>query len=139
MSFRIFLTCLLLTAPLGCAEFLAALPAVTAALNDAGAVLSIIQRALDTWYAVQPPSTETRTEANRLVADAWTALRIATAATSGTEKLSKEQATAAFADFRRAYGELTKFLQEKGVLQAQSLSLGGGETVQIPPPLALSL
>ena len=123
----------------GCAAVMAALPEVAAVISDATAVLQIIERALDSWFAVSPPDAETRQEANLLLSDAWSALRVATFATRGAQDMSEEDKRKAFEEFRKAYSELHAFLMRHGVLQGSMLSLGGGKTQDIPEPLALGL
>lgn len=123
----------------GCAGLIAALPEIAAVVADAAAVLSIVERALDSFYAVTPPDPEVRQQANQLMSNAWTALRIATAATKGADHLSKDEQRAAFEEFRKCYSELHKFLQENGVLKGSKLSLGMGAEADIPEPLAMQL
>ena len=122
----------------GCAALAAGLPAVASALSDAGAVLAIIERALDSWFSVSPPDAETRLKANQLLADAWSALRIANSTTRGAQHLSEEERAKAFEEFQEAYAELHAFMKDHGVLKASGLSVGDGTTVEIPEPYAMS-
>jgi len=130
----IFLVAPLLTMQ-GCAGFFSSLPAVASVISDANATLSIIEAALDTFFAIRPNS-ELRQEANRLLANCWTTLRIANAATQGAKHLSEDEREEAFKDFREAYDELHGFLQEHGVLKQSGLGGPNGQELKIERPLA---
>lgn len=124
----------------GCAALMAGLPEAVAIISDASAVLSIIERALDTWFEIAPPSKEVRQEANQLLSDAWAALRVATATTRGAKELSDDEKKKAFESFREAYTELHTFLKKHGVLAASNLRVSkDGQTEEIPEPLAMKL
>lgn len=124
----------------GCAGALAAIPTAVSLISDASAVLAIIERALDTWFALVPPTNEVRQEANQLLADAWAALRIATSATKGAQELSDDDKKKAFESFKEAYSELHAFLKRHQVLAAGKLSVSPeGQEAEIPEPLAMKL
>lgn len=123
----------------GCfATIIPVIAKVATVVNDATAVLSIIQRAVDGWF-LHKPNQELEQRANDLITNTWTALRVANATTSGAESLSQEDYDAAFKDFQEAYSELHSFLKENGILKGTKLGMGNGSSEEIPPPLALSL
>lgn len=122
---------------MGC--FGAALPIiarVATVVSDATAVLSIIQQATSTWFRARPDP-ELEAQADRLIVNAYTALRVATAAANGADGLTKEEYDEAFADFQVAYSELHTFLKDAGILNGTKLGLGTDAETDIPAPLAM--
>lgn len=109
---------------------------VATVVSDATAVLSIIQQATSTWFRAQPDP-ELEAQADRLIVNAYTALRVATAAADGADGLTKEEYDAAFADFQVAYSELHTFLKDAGILNGTKLGLGTEAETDIPEPLAM--
>jgi hypothetical protein len=112
------------------------LPAAVAAVSDAEAVLSIVERAVDTWTTTSPDP-ELRQRANLLIADAWTALRIANATLEGAESLSEDDRAQAFKQFQIAYSELHTFLKQHGILSGSGFGGPGEVEFSIPEPTAM--
>lgn len=134
----LLLACLCL-ASTGC--FAGALPIiakVATVVSDATAVLSIIQQATSTWFRAQPDP-ELEAQADRLIVNAYTALRVATAAANGSDSLTKEEYDEAFAEFQVAYSELHTFLKDAGILNGTKLGLGTDAETDIPEPLAMQV
>jgi len=116
----------------------AVFPAIAAVVSDATAVLNIVQQATNTWF-MHKPDKELQEQFNAKITEAWTALRIATAATQGAESLSQEEYDKAFADFQKAYTELHAMLKRHGILNGSKLSMGPGRPEEeIAEPMALS-
>lgn len=136
--FRVFAICLFLAAPTGCTAFMKALPTAATAVSDAGAVLSIIEQAVDAWFTTVQPDPELRHQANSLIADAWTGLRIANASVEGSRNLSEDEKAAAFKEFQRAYEDLHAFLKKHGILKRSGLGGPGGGEIQISEPMAMA-
>jgi len=111
---------------------------VATVVNDANAVMNIIENATKSWFSVNPDP-ELESEADRLILNAWTALRVANSTVSGAEKLSQEEYDKAFSDFSDAYAELHQFLVDNKMLNGNRLGLGNGESAEIAPPSAFSL
>lgn len=133
--FAFVLTCC--TTLTSCFAPAAIFPAIAAVVSDASAVLSIIQNAVNSWFA-NKPNVELQTQINAAIANTWTALRVATAATQGAEKLSQEEYDEAFSEFQAAYSELYALLKAHGILKGTRLSMGVNQgEVDIPAPLAI--
>ena len=116
----------------------AVFPAIAAVVSDATAVLNIVQQAVNTWFR-HKPDPELQEQFDATIAEAWTALRVATSATQGAEHLSQEDYDKAFADFQDAYARLHEMLKKHGILTGTKLSMGPNAPEQeIPEPLALS-
>ncbi len=138
----IFICCVSLTGCIG-SSVAAAIPTVVAAVTDASAVLNLVQSAVNVWFARNPDDTE-QAKINELIQRSWAGIRAANLALQGAENLSQEDYDRAMSDFRNAYGELQVLLQKKGILSGSRgtlLSMDGGEkeSVEIAPPMALSL
>jgi hypothetical protein len=140
-TFHKLLLCglLALFAPLTGCGAVALFPAIAAVVADATAVLSIIERAVDSWFA-HKPNPELHAKLNTALSETWSALRVATAATQGAENLTQEEYDAAFADFQTAYQTLHDMLKRNGILKGSRLSMSpeGLEGAEIPDPVALS-
>lgn len=120
----------------GCAGFFSALPEIASVIADANATLSIVERAMDAFFAIHP-NAELRQEANRLLSNCWVALRIANSSVEGAKHLNEEERAEAFKDFQDAYEELHTFLKENGILRKSGLGGSHGEILQIPEPTAM--
>lgn len=137
LSRYVVLAALSIPVQLGCAA-LPTVAKIVSAVNDAEAVLNIVERAVDTWFSVRPDE-DKQVKANRLISSAWTALRAANAAAMASESISQEEYDKAFAEFSEAYAELHKFLSENGILSDGRLGIGNGVTEEIPAPTAIGM
>lgn len=139
LCLSVFLLCAAPLALTGCPAAAALFPTIAAVVSDATAVLSIIERAVDSWFT-HKPNPELQAKINTALSETWAALRVATAATEGAESLTQEEYDAAFKDFQDAYTELHDMLKRVGILRGTQL-LGSPEAVEgveIPEPMALS-
>lgn len=132
--FSIFLLC-------GCASILSALPTVIAAVTDAALVLDAIDSFVDKYFENNPePALEMKVEEAMNAARA--SLNIALRVTNGVDDLSREDAIAAFSEFKRAYEELLVLVEPLGVKQAlgdQGMLSASKNVLYVPKPLALQL
>ena len=115
---------------------------IATVISDAGQVLSLADIAWRTWARANPPSEADQRRFERLMADSHRSLSIASSAVSGAESMDQKDYDAAFASFRKAYGELNAFLTEKGVVGPPGMTGGvgvaGAVSEPLPEPAALS-
>lgn len=125
----------LTTSAASCAAVVSYLPTVVAVVTDGLLVVDQIKNFVDGVHAVKPELDLTKVYA--AISRTKVALDAALRATNGVDKLTKEQADAAFVDFRVFYQELVALVGPLGVTTGNGLKAGPG-TLQVPTPLAIN-
>lgn len=134
---RVLLLAAALTVPVAsCAGVVTYLPTVVAVVTDALIVIDQIKVFVDGVHAVKPELD--LHDVYVAIARTKTALDGALRATNGVDKLTKEQADAAFTDFRVTYQDLIALVGPLGVKVGDHLNASPG-SLQVPEPLALRL
>lgn len=134
---RSVLLAAVLSLTVSCAAVVSYLPTVVAVATDALLVVDQIKAFVDGVFVIKPdPDLQKRVD--QAIARTKTALDAAIRIASGADKLTKEQAAEAFADFRVAYQDLIALVAPLGVSTGETLrATPGGLTV--PTPLAIKL
>jgi hypothetical protein len=120
-----------------CAAVVSYLPTVVAVVTDAILVIDQIKVFVDGVF-VMKPAPELQKKIDQAIARTKVALDAALRIANGTDRLTKEQADAAFADFKVAYQDLIALVAPLGVSTGQTLRATPGG-LQVPEPLALHL
>lgn len=127
----------------GCSTFfekvLPVVAKVITTVQDAEQILNKLDRAAQLYFAASPDP-EQQAKFERAMGKARSALNAATRAANGMEKLDQQAIDTAFADFKVAYQEVLNVLGPLGVARQQGdqvLLSASGETLTVPPPLAL--
>lgn len=124
----------LTTSITSCAAVVSYLPTVVSVVTDALIVVDQIKTFVDGVHAVKPDVDLAKVYA--AISRTKVALDAALRATNGVDKLTKEQADAAFADFRVAYQDLIALVGPLGVTTGNGLKAAPG-SLQVPTPMAL--
>jgi hypothetical protein len=125
-----------LVVPVSCAAIVPYLPTVVAVVQDALIVVDQIKNFVDGVHVVKPDVDLSKVYF--AISRTKVALDAALRATNGVDKLTREQADAAFADFRVAYQDLIALVAPLGVKTGDHLAAAPG-TLTVPTPLALKL
>lgn len=126
-----------LVVPVSCAAVVQYLPTVIAVVQDALIVIDQIKMFTDGVFVVKP-NPDLQHKIDQAIARTKVALDAALRVANGTDKLTKEQADAAFADFKVAYQDLIALVAPLGVKTGDHLAAAPG-TLTVPTPLALKL
>jgi len=123
---------------MGCATLIDFLPKVVATVTDAVLIIDEIERFVDAFFSVKPdPVLQAKVDV--AISVTRQALGVALRTTDGAEHLSKQEADAAFDQFRKAYAELLILLKPLGIVSAgrnDLLAALPGKLI-VPEPLAL--
>jgi hypothetical protein len=124
-----------------CSQLLPLLPTIVAAVQDAALIIDRIERYVDAVFAAKPdPAAETAVRT--ALDETRVALSMALRASKGAADLGRDDAVAAFAEFRQAYVALLKLLKPLGVVEANYATTGEyaaarGAGLVVPTPLAM--
>lgn len=139
---------LLLTLSLaGCTQAAAAsfariLAQIALAIAQAEPEIAVIEAAAAAFFAVNP-NAGTQAEVAAGIDKLRAALALAAKTVDGLDDLSQADVDAALADFRAAWTELSKLLQDSGVVQKDGKFAlaphGAPERPRMPDPIALHL
>lgn len=133
-SLRVLLLAAALTTSVSCAAVVSYLPTIVAVVQDAMIVIDQIKVFVDGVHVVKPDVDLAKVYA--AISRTKVALDAALRATNGVDHLTKEQADAAFTDFRVAYQDLVALVAPLGVTTGPGLKAGPG-TLQVPEPLGV--
>lgn len=135
----LFLLTLLVTLP-SCAATTRIIEAVVPVLGEVQTVINDAQtivnglKSVATIFFLAHPMGENQIKVEKVFADVNHGINVANRALKGSEKLTQEQFDLAFVEFRASYLELTKLLQNLGVLDGtgRSGAYGAGKPMDVP-------
>ena len=133
------MACVLIGActPAQVATVIETLPKVVQYIQDAQLILDQIDAAAQPILALKADEPLKQEYAKQL-GNARSALQVAIRTTKGGQALSQGEIDAAFAEFKKAYTELSKFLDTSGLkVNGLMSSSGAGGGVVIPTPLVV--
>jgi hypothetical protein len=121
--------------PAQVAAVVESLPKVVQYIQDAQLILDQIDAAAQPILVLKADESLRQAYAKQL-ANARGALQVAIRTTKGGQALSQGEIDAAFEEFKRAYRELSQFLDNSGLRVGGVMASPGG-SVQIPTPLVV--
>lgn len=124
----------------GCDVLRAAAPILSDVLlviDDAQAILNIIDSAAKIWFDLHPDAADAKAKYVKAMGRCRVALDGAIRVVRGSKSLDEGQVDQAFAEFRAAYVDLTALLAASGIKAADGKLGAGPDVVAVPEPLVM--